>query len=102
ELLEEVRAEEKVHVEFFFAGDDETHLLVRHDRDRNVLDHDVTDGETLEQPELDFDRFAEKAEEGPFEMSDALERKLGREPFRHDREHGAAVDDGVDRAAAVE
>src|SRR5205823_4924635 len=102
ELFEEIRAEEKVDLEFFFSGDDEAHLFVRHDRDRNILDDDVADRQALEQSELDFYRFAEKSEKCSFEMSDAFDRHFGGEPLRHDREHGARIDDGVDGAASVE
>src|SRR5213075_3327465 len=42
-LLEQVRAEQKVHLEFLLARDHELHLVVRHDGDRHSFDPHSSD-----------------------------------------------------------
>src|SRR5438270_4446226 len=75
ELLEEVRAEEEVDVERRLPAGDEVHLVVRHDRDRDVLDDDVADRQRFEEAELDLDRLAEEAVELAGELAEPLDRK---------------------------
>ena len=51
------------------------HLVVRHDRDRDVLDDDVADRQRFEEAELDLDRLAEEAVELAGELAEPLDRK---------------------------
>jgi hypothetical protein len=56
ELLEQIRAEEKVDVELARLGltRDEAHLVVRHDRHRNVVDEDTAQLHSRQQSERDL------------------------------------------------
>ena len=69
-LLQQVRAEEELDRELVLAGDDELHLVVRHDRHRHVLDGHLADLQRLDDSELDLNRLAEEAGERPFEVAE--------------------------------
>ena len=102
ELFEKVRAEEEVDFEFALAGDDEAHLFVGHDRDRDIFENDVAERDRVEKAELYRDRLAEKAEECSFELTEFTNRQLGCEMLGCDRQHCAGIDHRFDRATSVE
>src|SRR5205823_1429583 len=52
ELLQQMRAEEKVDSEFFPAGDEELHLVVRHHRHRDVCDAHPAEIEFFQNAEV--------------------------------------------------
>src|SRR5205085_7515538 len=92
ELFEKVRAEEEVDFEFALAGDNEAHLFIRHDRDRDIFESDVAERDRVEKTELYRDRLAEKAEECSFELTEFTNRQLGCEMLGCDRQHCAGID----------
>ena len=66
-FLQQMRAEEKVDLEFFFAGDQKLHLVIGHDRHRHVGDRHPAQVELVQQSEMHRNGLAEETGEGAFE-----------------------------------
>ena len=97
-----MRAQEKVDREFLLAADEKLHLVVGHDRHRNVGDGHPAELHGIDDAEIDADRLAQQAEECPLEVAEPADRELVGHAARNDRQHRAGIDDGHHVALAVD